>query len=142
MAQSLIAEDATVVLQGGAADDGGYSTDSENVTLRFRTVKFEFENKHVDVTAANDVYERFRVGHKSWTCTASGLVSNSNTKYPDLTYKAFNNALAQIACTLIGSGKTLTVQGVIQKLSLNIDEPDTEELVLRPGEGTANPTIT
>ena len=131
MAQRLVASDATVTITPGGPDDGQFTAGTP-VTLKFRTAKFEFENELVDVTAAGDTYVFNRVAHKNFTVTCEGLVHTTNTNYPDITYLAFNNALARLTCTLIGSGKTVTVDGVIQSLRLEVDEPNTERIVIKP----------
>lgn len=131
MAQRLIAEDATITITPGGADDGQFSAGSP-VTLKFRTARFTFENELIDVTAAGDTYVFNRVGHKNFTVVCEGLVHSANALYPDMTEVAFTNALARLTCTLVGSGKVVTVDGVIERLQLNVDEPDTESITLRP----------
>jgi len=127
----LIAEDATITITPGGTDDGTFTAGTP-VTLKFRTAKFTFRNELVDVTAAGDTYFFNRVGHRDFTIVCEGLVHNTNSLYPDMTDVAFGNALARLTCTLIGSGKVVTVDGVIQQLNLNVDEPDTETITLRP----------
>jgi hypothetical protein len=131
MAQRLVAGDATVTITPGGPDDGQFTAGTA-VTLRFRRARFEFDNQLVDVTAASDNYVFNRIAHKDFTVTCEGLVHTTNTNYPDITYLAFNNALARLTCTLIGSGKTVTVDGVVRSLRLDVDEPDTERIVIKP----------
>jgi hypothetical protein len=131
MAQRLIAEDATITIVPGGPDDGELTPGSA-VTLKFRTARFQFETELIDVTAAADEYVFNRAGHKDFTVVCEGLVHNTNPAYPDMTDVAFGNALARLTCTLIGSGKVITVDGIVQSLRLDVDEPDTEMLVLKP----------
>jgi hypothetical protein len=115
MAQRLIAEDATITITPGGPDDGSFTAGTP-VTLKFRQARFIFDNELVDVTAAGDQYLFHRIAHKDFTVVCEGLVHTTNTNYPDMTYLAFGNDLARLTCTLIGSGKVVTIDGMVQKL--------------------------
>ncbi len=131
MAQRLIAQDAVITIAPAGADDGEFSPGGA-VTLRFRTASFVFRSDLVDVTAAGDPYRMLRIARRDFVVECEGLVHTTNTNYPDLTHLAFGNALARLTCTLIGSGRSIVVDGIIEKLDLRVDEPDAESLTLRP----------
>ncbi|GMV37379.1 MAG: hypothetical protein AMXMBFR61_18870 [Fimbriimonadales bacterium] len=131
MAQRLIAQDAIITIAPAGADDGTFSPGSA-VTLRFRSANFLFRSDLVDVTAAGDPYRMLRIARRDFVVECEGLVHTTNGNYPDLTALAFDNALARLTCTLIGSGRSVVVDGIIERLNLNVAEPDTESLTLRP----------